>query len=65
MGSSPNPVEIESFHRRSFVVLPQFLEPRERAALRQACDAALEWSRANCAETSHTTPRAAGNSADS
>ena len=56
MGSHPNPVKIETFHRRSFVVVPQFLEPNERAAIRRACDAALEWSRANCAETSHTTP---------
>ena len=57
MGSRPNPVKIEAFHGRSFVVLPQFLEPSERAAMRRACDATLEWSRANCAETSHTTPR--------
>lgn len=57
MNSSPNLLAIESFHHCSFVVLPQFLEARERTAMRRACDAALEWSRANCAETSHTTPR--------
>lgn len=57
MGSSPNPVEIQAFRRRSFVVLPRFVDPPQRAALRQACDTVLEWSRASCAETSHTTPR--------
>src|SRR3954469_10589780 len=57
MRSSPNRTIIESFHRDGVVVLPQFLDARERAAIRQACDVALEWSRANCAETSHTTPR--------
>jgi hypothetical protein len=56
MDTSHNPIEVE-FFRRSFVVLPHFLEPPERAAIRRACDAALQWSRANCAETSHTTPR--------
>jgi hypothetical protein len=57
MSSSHTPIQIESFRRQSFIVLPQFLGPRDRAAMRRVCDAALEWSRANCAETSHTTPR--------
>jgi len=48
---------IESLFRDSFVVLPQFLDGRERAQLRRAGDAALTWSRAQCTETSHTTPR--------
>jgi hypothetical protein len=55
MSSRPNPIEL--LNRQSFVVLPQFLEPRDRIELRRACDTALEWSRAHCAETSHTTPR--------
>jgi hypothetical protein len=57
MSSSPNRSAFDSFHRQSYLVLPRFLEPGERAALRGACDIALAWSRANCAETSHTTPR--------
>src|SRR4051812_20569668 len=57
MRSSLNRIVIESFRRHGVVVLPQFLESRERTAIRQACDTALEWSRTNCAETSHTTPR--------
>ena len=57
MRSNPPPLDIASFRRHSFVVLPDFLEPRERASVRRACDAVLESSRANCAETSHTTPR--------
>lgn len=48
---------IESFRQQSFVVLPQFLEPKDRIILRRACDAALQWSRTHCARTSHTTPR--------
>lgn len=55
MSSSPN--FIESFHRQSFVVLPHFLETRDRSVFRRACDMALERSRARCLETSHTTPR--------
>lgn len=55
MSSSPNP--IEDFRRNSFVVLPNFLDRRARSELREAADAALTWSRAQCIETSHTTPR--------
>jgi ectoine hydroxylase-related dioxygenase (phytanoyl-CoA dioxygenase family) len=54
---SPSPHFVESFRRQSFVVLPQFLESNDQIVLRRACDVALEWSRAHCAETSHTTPR--------
>ena len=55
MSSSPNP--IKAFHDNGFVVLPHFLDRRERAELRQAADSVLAWSRARCAETSHSTPR--------
>jgi ectoine hydroxylase-related dioxygenase (phytanoyl-CoA dioxygenase family) len=55
MSSSPH--RVESFHRNSFVVLPHFLDQRGRAQLRRAADTALSWSRAQCAETSHSTPR--------
>ena len=57
MRSHSKPIEIESFHRHSFVVLPAFLQPQQQSAMRHACDAALEWSRATCAETAHSTPR--------
>jgi ectoine hydroxylase-related dioxygenase (phytanoyl-CoA dioxygenase family) len=57
MRSNPNPIELESFHSRSFVVLRHFLEPEARAAMRRACDAVLGSSRETCAETSHSTPR--------
>ncbi|MEO6601791.1 MAG: phytanoyl-CoA dioxygenase family protein, partial [Polyangiaceae bacterium] len=52
-----NPRFIATFEHQSFVVLPHFLEPTERAVLRRAGDAALEWSRTHCVETSHSTPR--------
>lgn len=55
MSSRVNP--IEEFLRQSFVVLPQFVDGHARAQLRQAADAALTWSRAQCVETSHSTPR--------
>jgi hypothetical protein len=55
MSSSVNP--IEEFLGQSFVVLPQFIDRHARAQLRQAADAALSWSRAQCVETSHSTPR--------
>lgn len=54
---SASPHFIESFRRDGFVVLPQFLDPSQRTVLRRACDAALDWSRAHCLETSHNTPR--------
>ncbi|MEP7050797.1 MAG: phytanoyl-CoA dioxygenase family protein [Pseudomonadota bacterium] len=57
MSSSHIATQIQTFARQSFVVLPRFLEPRELSALRRSCDAALEWSRANCVETSATTAR--------
>jgi hypothetical protein len=56
MDASHTRIETD-FFRRSFVVLPQSLTPREQAPLRLACDAALEWFRASCEETSHSTPR--------
>lgn len=55
MSSRLNPVE--DFHRNSFVVVPSFLDGRARAELREAADAALTWSREQCVEISHTTPR--------
>jgi ectoine hydroxylase-related dioxygenase (phytanoyl-CoA dioxygenase family) len=55
MSSSPN--LIASFQQHSFVVLPHFLDARARDSLRRAADTALSWSRAECAETSHSTPR--------
>lgn len=55
MSSDLNP--IEGFHHNGFVVLPNFLNRRAQAELRQAADAALTWSRAQCSETSHSTPR--------
>ncbi len=55
MRSNPDP--IEALLRNSFVVLPNFLDARERVELREAADIALTWSRAQCVETSHTTPR--------
>ena len=55
MGSNLNPTE--EFRRNSFVVLPNFLDVSARAELREAADAALAWSRSQCTETSHTTPR--------
>ncbi len=48
---------LEDFRRNSFVVLPKFLDERARAQLREAADTALAWSRAQCVETSHSTPR--------
>lgn len=54
---SPKSHLTESFRRHSFVILPRFLEHRARAALRRAADTALAWARAECSETSHTTPR--------
>ena len=55
MSSSPHLIAL--FQRQSFVVLRHFLEPAERALLRRACDAALDWSRAHCTEIAHSTPR--------
>jgi ectoine hydroxylase-related dioxygenase (phytanoyl-CoA dioxygenase family) len=55
MSSSPNPIAM--FCRDGFVVLPHFVDQQDRATLRQAADTALAWSRAECSETSHTTPR--------
>ncbi|HET7545888.1 MAG TPA: phytanoyl-CoA dioxygenase family protein [Polyangiaceae bacterium] len=55
MCRSPNP--IASFHHDSFVILRNFLDRRACAELRQAADTVLAWSRAQCAETSHSTPR--------
>jgi len=54
---SSNSELVHSFRRASFVILPKFLDPAQRGALRRAADAALDWSRAQCSETSHTTPR--------
>jgi len=48
---------IADFRRNGFVVLPKFLDERTRTQLREAADTALAWSRAQCIETSHTTPR--------
>jgi hypothetical protein len=55
MSSSPN--HIAMFCRDGFVVLPHFVDQQDRATLRQAADTTLAWSRAECSETSHTTPR--------
>jgi ectoine hydroxylase-related dioxygenase (phytanoyl-CoA dioxygenase family) len=55
MSSSPNPIAM--FCRDGFVVLPHFVDQQDRVTLRQAADTALAWSRAECSETSHTTPR--------
>lgn len=55
MSTSLHPIEY--FRRNSFVVLPKFLDERTRSQLREAADTALTWSRAQCIETSHTTPR--------
>lgn len=55
MSSNLNP--IEDFFRDSFVILPKFLAEHTRAQLREAADTALGWSRAQCSDTSHTTPR--------
>ena len=52
---SSNPTA--SLRQHSFVVLPRFLYHRQRAELRLAADTALAWSRHECHETSHTTPR--------
>ncbi len=52
-----NPPFVESFQSQSFVVLPQFLDRAQRAELRVAADTALEWSRAACRDTAHSTPR--------
>jgi hypothetical protein len=54
---SSRPTLFDSFHHQSFVVLPQFLDTEARAPLRRAADEVLAWSRVNCNETSHTTPR--------
>ncbi len=48
---------IQEFRRNGVVVLPQFIDERTRGRLRAAADTALAWSRAQCIETSHTTPR--------
>lgn len=54
---SSGPHFIETFRRHSFVVIPQFVHQHERVELRQAADTTLAWSRSQCSETSHTTPR--------
>lgn len=56
MSSNRNPIAAD-FRRNSFVVLPSFLDGQTRAQLREAADAALTWSRAQCREISHSTPR--------
>jgi ectoine hydroxylase-related dioxygenase (phytanoyl-CoA dioxygenase family) len=48
---------IKELLRNGFVVLPRFLDQLERIELRKAADTALAWSRAQCIETSHSTPR--------
>ena len=52
-----NPNLTADFRRNSFVVVPSFLDGRTLSRLRESADTALAWSRTQCIETSHSTPR--------